>query len=192
MISQLPDRSDVYCGSFMKGTLERVWSEIHANSVFSRIIDEYNPRGVNQGPGFGRISTKKLRTWSNRPMLNTIDGVNSINRILDTGNGIKYRVAINRGSDSLGANGYKFNDTFSLYLNITDTDMINAPYVRSECGKLSFQTRSVEYQQGDDFLHFCIGLVQHFNTAVAVDVIRKRCEDRKNAYLKIKAAASRF
>lgn len=192
MISQNTDRSDVYCSSFMKGVLERVWSEIHANSVFSRIIDEYNPRGVNQGSGFGRVSTKKLRTWSSKKTTDSVDNVNCFSRVLDAGDGIKYRVSIERRSQYIGTNGYQFTDDFNLKFEIMDTVLANTYYIKSDFTRLRFESNWMAYKQGDDFRHFCISMVQEFNAPNKAGVIQKRFSDRKTHYQKLHAATGRF
>lgn len=192
MISQQNDLSDVYCASYMKNVIERVWNEIHANSVFSRIIDEYNPRGVNQGEGFSRISNRKFRSWSGISVVDTADNVIRFSRTLKAGNGMHYKISIDRSYRNIGRNVYQFTEDFTLKLEILDMDLISTPYVKSDFGRLYFDTGSMGYNKGDDFGHFCVSMVQQFNTPNRSDSILRRFADKKKWYAEIHKATGRF
>lgn len=187
-ISMKSDLSDVYCPSVAKPLIEKVLTELHGNSVFTRILDEMLPNGFDVTK-FGRISQSKMRSSSWAKVADSVDGLYRIGRLLPTDDKITVNLNIHR--EYMYRSGYNFTNKFSLRLKFTDEALWLQPMIKTGLHSLNFSTRLYAYDTTRDFEGFVLTqLVDDFNNNSAN--VLAAFEQHKKTIKAIHAATARF
>lgn len=168
-LSHKSDLSDVYNPSLVKELLPRVFDELHANSVFTRIINEMMPNGIAQTlpsgvtvTSWGRINKSKIRYGTH---LNSEDGTYIMKRTLTTKDMVTVKMELYRDSDYGIGRNYVFNNKFNLDIKFIDEGLRNHRYIKTDMlGYLSFRGGSATYDPTTDFEAFVFKLAESFNT----------------------------
>lgn len=189
-ISTHQDLSDVFNPVIVKPIIEQVFTELQTNSIFTRILAEMLPKGADASR-FGRVSKSchHHNTWTK--LINSLDGLYRVGRVLPTDDDITIRLNLYRKAGYNGSqSGHVFEREFYLRLEFTDNALKRQFKIKSDLSVLSFVTNSFRYDTSKDFEGFVLGTVMNdFN---AHSFIITEFEEHKQKYRDIHAATSRY
>ncbi len=167
--SHKSDLSDVYSHALVKELLPRVFAELHANSVFTRIINEMIPSGIAQTlpsgvtvANWGRIGKSKIRYGT---PLNSEDGTYIMKRTLTTKDKVTVKMELLRDTDYVSGRGYIFTNKFHLDIRFVDERLRNLRFIKNDMmGYMSFRGGVDTYDPTTDFEAFVFKLAENFSS----------------------------
>jgi cyclophilin family peptidyl-prolyl cis-trans isomerase len=187
-IPQHLDLSDVYTPTLVKPLIEKVFAELHGNSVFTRMIDEMMPQGIDP-KRWGRISKSAYHSNNWSKVKNSADGIHRMGRLLDTDDNITVRINLHRVTTY--QSGYTFGNQFHMDIQFIDNQLVQQRHIKSDLHTLSYRGKTLDYDPKTDFEPFVLlTLANDFNNNA--QNIMDSFESRKVQVRAIHAATARY